>query len=105
MAFKKGISGNPDGRPPGALNKNTKELREMVSNFLVKNFETITQDFEQLEPRERTKLYFNLLQYGLPRPQNVSSEINFENLSEEELNKLVEEVTWVAKFGGDYENT
>lgn len=77
----------------------------MVSTFLVTNFEKVVRDFEQLEPRERTKLYFNLLQYGLPRPQTVSSDINFENLSEEDLNKLVSEVTWVAKFGGDYENT
>jgi hypothetical protein len=31
MGFKKGESGNPEGRPKGALNKTTNDIREVIS--------------------------------------------------------------------------
>ena len=34
MGFKKGESGNPDGRPKGALNKTTNEIREFISKAI-----------------------------------------------------------------------
>jgi len=92
MAFKKGNSGNPTGRPPGAVNKNTKELRAMVSNFLLSNFEQVVKDFKQLQPKERTRLYCDLLQYGLPKLQNVSMDFDFNNLTDRELEQIINEL-------------
>jgi len=34
MGFKKGESGNPEGRPKGSLNKTTKDIRELISEAL-----------------------------------------------------------------------
>ena len=34
MGFKKGESGNPDGRPKGSLNKTTNEIREVISKAI-----------------------------------------------------------------------
>jgi len=34
MGFEKGKSGNPEGRPKGALNKTTNEIREFISNAI-----------------------------------------------------------------------
>ena len=34
MGFKKGESGNPEGRPKGALNKTTNEIREFISKAI-----------------------------------------------------------------------
>lgn len=34
MGFKKGESGNPEGRPKGSLNKATNEIREFISNAI-----------------------------------------------------------------------
>lgn len=90
--FKKGTSGNPKGKPPGAVNKNTKELRETVSNFLLSNFEQVVKDFKQLPPKDRTRLYCDLLQYGLPRLQNVSMDLEFEQMTEQELDRIINEL-------------
>ena len=34
MGFKKGESGNPEGRPKGSLNKTTNEIREAISKAI-----------------------------------------------------------------------
>ncbi len=81
--FKKGISGNPTGRPQGAQNKLTQQLRETISDFLFENFKKIKDDFKKLEPKERAKLYCDLLQYALPKLQATS--IDFNNESETQI--------------------
>ncbi len=76
--FKKGNSGNPNGRPKGAKNKTSTDLRELISNFLLENFETIQADFDELQPMERAKVFRDLLQYGLPKIQAISEDIDKE---------------------------
>ena len=64
MPFIKGESGNPMGRPKGSLNRNTAHLRELISGFLNSNFETVTGDFEALQPKDRIKYYCELCDFG-----------------------------------------
>ena len=90
MSFKKGMSGNPAGKPKGAKNKVTLQLRELITQFLEERFETIVSDFKKLEPKERVKFYCDLLQFGLPKLQSVSTEIEFEKLTEEQLDEIIE---------------
>ena len=78
MAFKKGQSGNPKGRPRGAKNKATNELREWVERFINDNLDTIANDIAELEPNERVKFFLALLNYTLPKQQSVKAEINDE---------------------------
>jgi CRISPR/Cas system-associated endoribonuclease Cas2 len=96
MAFEKGISGNPEGRPKGAVNRTSQQLREMISGFLEENFEKIKTDFNFLTPKERAKIYCDLLQYGLPRLQAVQFETEFERLPEDQLDKIIEELKKVG---------
>ena len=78
MAFKKGQSGNPKGRPRGARNKATNELREWVERFINDNLDTIANDIKELDPNERVKFFLALLNYTLPKQQSVKAEINDE---------------------------
>jgi hypothetical protein len=90
MAFEKGISGNPNGRPKGSQNRATGQLRTFITDFLEQRFEQVVNDFEQLEPKDRIKIYTDLLQYGLPKLQSVSTGIDLENMSDEQLDQLLQ---------------
>jgi hypothetical protein len=89
MAFEKGISGNPEGRPKGAVNRTSQQLREMITGFLEENFEKVVSDFGELKPKDRVKLYCDLLQYGLPRLQAVQIETEFDRLPDDQLEDLI----------------
>jgi hypothetical protein len=88
MPFKEGESGNPKGKPKGAKNKIGKDLRERLVNFLSEEFVTIQTDFKNLKPKERVRLYCDLLQYGLPKLQSVTLEAQLERLTDEQIDDL-----------------
>ncbi len=92
MAFEKGISGNPDGRPRGAVNRTSSQLREMIAGFLETNFDRVQADFLELKPRDRVKLYCDLLQYGLPRLQAVQLETDIERLPDDQIDELYQRI-------------
>jgi hypothetical protein len=95
MAQKKGQTGNPAGRPAGTPNKQNRQLRAVILEFLEGNFDQIKMDFEALQPGQRVKLYIDLLSYALPRLETVhvsESELKVENLSDEALNQLTEHI-------------
>ena len=75
MGFTKGQSGNVKGRPKGAVNKTTGQLRGMISDFLTKNFSEIENDFYHLSPKERAKVYCDLLQYAIPKMRNLDMNV------------------------------
>lgn len=66
------------GRKKGTPNKDTKELRERVSDLIDNNFDRIQADLDQLEPKERLDFLVKLLEYGLPKLQRVENEMFFE---------------------------
>ena len=72
MKYKKGVSGNPNGRPKGAKNKVTAALIERVEQLIANNFETLESDLRELEPRERVKAIISLLNYALPKRHSIA---------------------------------
>ena len=89
MPFTKGNSGNINGRPKGSKNKTGEQLRKLISDFLEQRFNGVVKDFESLVPKDRIKVYTDLLQYGLPKLQSVSNEISFENLTDQQLDEFI----------------
>ncbi len=95
MAQKKGQTGNPAGRPAGTPNKQNRQLRAVILEFLEGNFDQIKMDFEALQPGQRVKLYIDLLSYALPRLETISvseSELKIENLSDSALEQLTKHI-------------
>ena len=71
MAFQKGQSGNPSGKPKGAINKTTKEIREAITFFVSNNLEGFQSDLDALSPKDRIKVLVDLIQYITPKLKAV----------------------------------
>ena len=86
--------GNP-GRPKGSKNRMTQTIREQIQNLFDDNFDTIQQDLESLEPRDRLKFMTDLLPYLMPKLQSTtySQKIDLDNMTEEDLDILIERIT------------
>ncbi|HXB11645.1 MAG TPA: DUF5681 domain-containing protein [Bacteroidia bacterium] len=95
MPFEKGESGNPAGRPKGSMNAKAKLLRQMISDFLVENFEEVQKSFKEIPPKEKIKVYCNLLAFAVPKLK-PSDELILERLSDDELNELFEKLKEAA---------
>ena len=95
MPFKKGQSGNPNGRPKGKENKSTKELRQRVTSLIDSQIETILEDFQSLTPKERIDITVKLFEYVIPKlSRKDTSELELENREPDEyidLDKLSRE--------------
>ena len=90
MSFQKGQSGNPDGKPKGLNHKKTQVLRDTINKFLNDEFDQIKKDWMQLSPKDRGRLYCDLLQYGIPKLQAIENTIDFGSMSDEQLNQIIE---------------
>ena len=67
MAFKKGQSGNPNGRPKGSTNEKTAYIRDWVISVIGSNGQRLAQNFSHLSRKEQWRVITQLLPYVLPR--------------------------------------
>lgn len=67
-------SGNP-GRPKGAANKMTKELRNKILSFVLNHIDDLETDYKYMFERERVALLLQLTKLVLPRikPQELET--------------------------------
>ena len=86
--------GNP-GKPKGAKNKSTLQIRDRIQTLFDDNFETIQDDLESLEPRDRLKFLTDLMPYLMPKLQSTtySQKIDLDSMTEEELDLLIERIS------------
>jgi len=80
--------GNP-GRPKGAVNKKTQNLREKINEFLNNQWGNLIESYNELDARDKFLFFEKLLQYGLPKLQATSLTMDFEKLNEEQLDEII----------------
>ena len=80
------------GRLAGTPNKVTTDLRGWINDLLDSNRKRITKDMKQLEPHQRVAIFEKLLSYAVPKMQSVEAKIDFNNLSDEQLDIIISEL-------------
>ena len=91
------------GRQKGTPNKSTATVREWVQALLDGHREQIEKDLKKLSPSQRVTTLLKLLDYILPKQQAVSAKIDFSNLSDEQLNEVVNQLAERIEDEGDIE--
>jgi hypothetical protein len=72
--FKKGVSGNPNGRKRGKSNRSTAEIKTAFQNLLDANVSQMEEDLKSLTPKERIHVLLKLADFILPKIQSVQSD-------------------------------
>lgn len=72
MKFKKGISGNPSGRPRGTKNKATALLYSKITSIIESKIDRLQADIESLEPKDRVRFVATLLNYFVPKQRAIA---------------------------------
>lgn len=72
MPFKKGTSGNINGRGKGTPNKVTATVRNWLADMIQNNQEQLEEDFKSLQPLERLAMLEKLLPYIMPKVKEAT---------------------------------
>ena len=63
----KGQSGNPTGRPKGAVGKQTKQVKETLQWVMDKLHTTLEEDIDRVSPQRRLQLLTDLMVFVKPK--------------------------------------
>lgn len=61
------------GRELGTPNKTTSELRRVLKHIIDDELQSLQNNINELEPKERIELLIKLLPYVMPKVQTVSA--------------------------------
>jgi hypothetical protein len=92
MAFVKGSSGNPGGRPKGAKGKSNEKIKLLVEKLILKNAKSIEVDFAGLKGKDKIAALTAMLHYVIPKQQSTSLDLDLEKLSDEQIDNLYNRV-------------
>ncbi len=79
------------GRQKGTPNKTTTEIKELIAQFVGNNLEDIQDNYNQLEPEKKLHFFEKILKFVLPQQKEINQMIDVSNLTEPELDKLIDE--------------
>lgn len=85
--------GRLGGRAAGTPNKVSGTLKEWLTSLIDKNRTQIEKDLQDLEPKERLQMMEKLMQYVIPKQAAQQVKLDFDNMTDEQLEQLVNEIT------------
>lgn len=85
--------GRLGGRAAGTPNKVSGTLKEWLTSLIDKNRAQIEKDLQDLEPKERLQMIEKLMQYVIPKQAAQQVKLDFDNMTDEQLEQLVNEIT------------
>ena len=85
------------GRPKGAFNKITREVKERVEWVLEVLDDSVEDDINKMTPTERVKLWADLQEYVRPKLQRVNLDLGTED-------KEIRKITFVVVGESEYES-
>jgi len=92
MAPKKGTINNPAGRKKGTPNKVTTELKTWIKALIDDNRAQLETDLMALKPIERWQVIEKLMQYTIPKIQNIEGHLEFDSLTDEGLTQIATDI-------------
>jgi len=89
--FQKGKE-KTGGRSKGTLNKAT-GLKQHLDKLLTDNFDKFKMELDALEGKDYVSHYIKLMDYTLPKLTRSQTSINFNEMSDSEVEELLELLT------------
>ena len=80
------------GRKSGTPNKVTVSMRAWIVGVINDNREKLEKDLDKLPSKERWAIVERLLQYAIPKKQSVQSNINFDKMTDEQLDEIINQL-------------
>lgn len=86
MPFEKGKP-KTGGRAVGVQNHSTTNLKSKIEGIVSRSFETIEEDLQSMDARDKIGFILKLIPYLIPTQKD--QKISFESLSDEAINDLI----------------
>lgn len=86
MPFEKGRV-KTGGRQPGRTNQTTADIKSKIAALIDQQFDSISNDIELLEPKDRVMAYLKFLEYVLPKQRE--QKIDLSTLTDEQIDDLL----------------